>query len=193
MWQGTNRLGAEITIWTDLTAHLKTNCRVNLCFSPAYQTIDEHRTVDDAIMTHWRSFRRSTFNSLLQISFRSWFSQWVWGRKVMKTNLQYPRDAPQEKSLVPQASLLMLIWWVTRQTVRLFPGPTAPTFSAWKRSQEEKYKRQSESKPTFHPSVLAAVPASIGAANPPKLWAMFHMPWCSPCPSDKQCSWASNS
>ena len=58
----------------------------------------------------------------------------------------------------------------------IIPGAHSPHFSARKISQEEKYKRQLERNPTFHPSVLAAVPASIGAANPPKLWAMFHMP-----------------
>ena len=30
--------------------------------------------------------------------------------------------------------------------------------------------------PQFHPNILAAVPARMGAANPPRLCAMFHIP-----------------
>jgi hypothetical protein len=120
-----------------LTAHFETSYRVNLCFSPEWQTtyaiklsIRNH----DAPKLHGQQYRQCFVKQFEELLCSLHVSQKGSGATC---NLQYPWSAPQEKSLVLQGSLSKLGWLVIRQRVRLSPGPTVPTFSAWNSSKEK--------------------------------------------------------
>ena len=58
----------------------------------------------------------------------------------------------------------------------MIPGAHKPHFSRKTHFSCKTEASRKDTKLTLHPSVRAAVPASIGAAKPPRLWAIFHMP-----------------